>query len=334
MKQSKREVSRDGFQPVNKISADALVQKIMLIKACRTARAVSADAGPVKQSWRRRCICHDGGFADLSLVAQVWLRKLWPMQRDPSTSSIPVFRKFWRGFLNSLMPPHCLVSGDRVEGPGLLSGRGWAQLNFIEAPFCPGCAVPFAIDHGSEARCALCLSNQHFYDQTRAALVYDDHSVPLVVSFKHGDHTDYAPLLARLMIRAGRDLITPDSVLMPVPLHPRRLQARRFNQSAMLSQAISREMGVITDVNSLVRLKNTRPQKDKSPEARKRNVSGAFGMRDGARDIAGQHIILVDDVVTTGSTLSACARVLYRAGADRVDALVLARVVKGGAQAI
>ncbi|MEO1150011.1 MAG: ComF family protein [Pseudomonadota bacterium] len=244
-------------------------------------------------------------------------------------------RRLGRAAIDVLVPPHCPVSGEPVSAPALLSGPGWQQLGFIEAPFCPGCAVPFALDHGPGTRCGRCVGAAGGLDQTRAALLYDDTSVPLVVAFKHGDRTDYAPLLARLMIRAGRDLFAPDAVLIPVPLHVRRLRARRYNQAALLSQQVGAATGLAVDVQSLIRHRNTPPQKDLSPDARQRNVAGAFAVRDEAADaIKGRHVILVDDVYTTGSTLSACASRLRRAGASRVDALVLARVVKGGAAAI
>lgn len=244
-------------------------------------------------------------------------------------------RRASRSIVDALVPPQCPVSGEPVGEPALLSGPGWQQLGFIEAPFCPGCAVPFAVDHGPGVRCGRCVGAASALSQTRAALIYDDISVPLVVAFKHGDRTDYAPLLARLMVRAGDGLFRPGAVLMPVPLHVRRLRARRYNQAALLSQHVAAATGLAVDVESLIRQRHTPPQKDLTPDARKRNVAGAFAIRPARADaIKGQHVILVDDVFTTGSTLTACASRLRRAGAARVDALVLARVVKGGAQAI
>ncbi|WP_375204158.1 ComF family protein [Hyphococcus sp.] len=238
--------------------------------------------------------------------------------------------------LDLAMPPHCPVTREEIASSEALAPRAWAAAHFIEAPYCTRCGVPFAADYGEEIECPACIAEPPDFAHARAALVYDDASHGLIVGFKHGDRTELAAMFGRWMARAGEDLATGSSILVPVPLHARRLRERRFNQSALLAQALARETGAGLCLDGLLRRRATPPQKDLSAEGRKRNVSGAFGVRDDKARLRFRdaHVVLVDDVLTTGATLSAAARALKRAGASQVDALVLARVVKGGIGAI
>ncbi len=206
----------------------------------------------------------------------------------------------------------------------------------MKIPFAGVAAFLFAADYGEDVECPSCIASPPDFDRARAALVYDDATHAMIVGFKHGDRTELAAMFGGWMARAGAAMITSSSILSPIPLHTNRLRARRFNQSALLAGVIAKAAGAGLSIDGLVRRRETSPQKDLSAEARRRNVSGAFGVRnDGVRDeFNNAHIILIDDVLTTGATLSAAARALKRAGAARVDALVLARVVKGGIGAI
>lgn len=237
--------------------------------------------------------------------------------------------------MRTLAPPLCPVTGEEVSGPALMSPAGWSALHFIAPPFCRRCGVPFSVDYGAGVECPACIAEPPVFDRARAALVYDDASHRLVVGFKHADRTELAPMFAGWMRRAGAGLITTDSVIAPVPLHPRRLAGRRYNQSAMLAARLAKDARAVPCLDGLKRVRATPPQKNLSVEARRRNVAGAFRANEKRRaQIRGAHVIIVDDVLTTGATLSAAARCLTNAGAARVDALVLARVVKGGVGAI
>lgn len=237
--------------------------------------------------------------------------------------------------LDAVMPPRCPISGNPVGKIGQLSPQAWSALHFIDAPFCPRCGVPFAAEYGDTIECPSCVAAIPAYDHARAALVYDDASHRLVVGFKHSDRTELAPILAKWLARSGKDLITSASQLVPVPLHARRLLARRYNQSAILAQSVATLSGSQFAPGLLRRIRATPPQKNLSAGARKRNMAGAFEVpRKAASTVTNGHIVLIDDVLTTGATLSACAKALKKAGAKRVDALVLARVVKGGIGAI
>jgi len=240
-----------------------------------------------------------------------------------------------RAVLDALLPPQCPITGDTVSAPGVLSAKGWSQIRFIDDPVCAGCGAPFAYNHGEGVQCGACHADKHSFDSARAAILYDDASHKLVVSFKHGDRTEFAPMFGKWLARAGASLINEQSIVIPTPLHPRRLAVRRYNQAALIAGFAANDLGCAYAPQGLTRTRATQPQKLLSEDARKRNVAGAFAVREEMIELVRDaHIIVVDDVLTTGATVSACARALKKAGAARVDALVLARVARGGADAI
>ncbi|WP_114859042.1 ComF family protein [Azospirillum brasilense] len=233
------------------------------------------------------------------------------------------------GILDTLLPPRCLCCGGAVDRQGGLCAPCWSGLTFIAPPACACCGTPFDFALEGEPLCGACIAEPPLFARARAVLAYDDGSRPLVLGFKHGDRIHAAAAYGAWMARAGAELLADADLLAPVPLHRLRLFRRRYNQAALLAQAAGRQAGrpVIPDL--LVRRRSTPSQGGLDRSGRRRNVQGAFAVRPGLEArVAGKRIVLVDDVLTTGATLSECARVLRRAGAERVDALTLARVVK------
>lgn len=239
-----------------------------------------------------------------------------------------------RAGLDAVLPPTCLSCDGIVAPPGGLCAECWRALDWIERPYCARCGTPFdaALALPTEDRvCAACLTGRSPLACTRAVLRYDAASRGLVLGFKHADRTHAAPFFGRWLARAGADALAGADLLVPVPLHWTRLVWRRFNQSALLAQALSRASGVRCLPDLLVRHRRTPMQGALGRRQRQRNVKRAFAVRARlAGDVRGARIVLVDDVLTTGATLEECARALRRAGAAEVRALALARVVVPG----
>jgi len=241
----------------------------------------------------------------------------------------PLARRAGRLVLDALLPPRCLGCGALVEEPGTLCAGCWQGIEFLAPPCCAACGHPFEYALPDGTLCAACMWRQPAYDRARAVFRYDNASRELVLGFKHGDRTYAAPAFARWLARAGSESLADGAVIVPVPLHRWRLFRRRYNQSALLAQALGRLTGVTVLPDVLLRRRNTRSQGRLDPPARRRNVRGAFALRPGgAGDIDGRRVLLVDDVLTTGATAEACARALRRGGAAAVDVLTLARVVR------
>lgn len=237
-------------------------------------------------------------------------------------------RAIWRTILDTALPPLCPSCREPLaDGIGLCAAC-WSKLSLIEPPFCARLGIPFLYDPGPGLLSMEAMANPPAYDRARAAVRYDEVARKLVLAFKYADRTDFAPMMGRWMARAGHELLADADALMPVPLHWRRLWARRFNQAAALSGAISEISGVPVLHNVLKRVRATPQQVGLSKTQRADNVQGAFRVPDSERArIAGRRVVLVDDVLTSGATVDTCARAVLRAGAAHVDVLVFARVV-------
>lgn len=229
--------------------------------------------------------------------------------------------------LNIALPPLCLACRQLVSEKGLCAAC-WGKLSFIAPPYCERLGIPFAYDPGPGVLSMQALADPPSYQRARAAVRYDEVARTLVHALKYGDRLELAPLMGRWIARAGHELLAQADALVPVPLHWRRLWMRRFNQSTLLAKAISHASGVPITETALKRVKATTQQVGLSKSERAQNVQGAFRVPPESKPaIKGRRFILVDDVLTSGATVDACARRLLRAGAANVDVLVFARVV-------
>jgi len=227
------------------------------------------------------------------------------------------------------LPRLCAACREPVVDAGVCAGC-WAKLSFIAPPYCERLGIPFTYDPGPGVLSMEAIADPPAYHRARAVVCYDDIARTLVHAFKYGDRLDLAPTLGRWMATAGRALLTDADAIVPVPLHWRRHWARRFNQSTLLAQVIADASGVSLALRALKRVKATPQQVGLSQSARAENVQGAFRVPDDSKpDVVGRRLVLVDDVLTSGATMDACARALLRAGAAQVDALTFARVVAG-----
>jgi ComF family protein len=225
------------------------------------------------------------------------------------------------------LPPLCPACRAPVIGQALCADC-WSKLNFIAPPYCERLGTPFAYDPGPGTLSMQAIADPPAFGRARAAVRYDEVARTLVHAFKYGDRLDLAPTLGTWMERAGRELIAEADVIVPVPLHWRRLWARRFNQSAMLAGIVAKECSRPVVYDALKRVKATAQQVGLTRAQRADNIQGAFSVSAAGRAaIAGRRLVLIDDVLTTGATAEGCTRALMRAGAVNVDVLTFARVV-------
>ncbi len=232
---------------------------------------------------------------------------------------------------DALFPPLCPITGEHLSGVGTLSPEAWRDLALFSGPArCRSCGaeIPGAAP-APDLRCEACHAAPRAWDRGAAAMRYEGTGRDLVLALKRGDRLDLVPMLAGLMARAGRPLLAEADLVVPVPLHWRRRLARRFNQSAELARALCRLAGrrAAYAPRLLRRIRHTPSQGGLRAEARAANIAGAFALAPGAEArLAGRRVLLVDDVLTTGATLSACTETLRAGGARAVDILVCALV--------
>ncbi len=230
--------------------------------------------------------------------------------------------------LDVALPPLCASCREPVGDGAGLCATCWSKLSPIERPFCEKLGIPFTYDPGPGVYSMQAIADPPAYSRARASVRYDDIARTLVHALKYGDRLDLAPTMARWMVRAGTDLLPDADLIVPVPLHWRRLWARRFNQSAALAGLIAGQVGGTVSITALKRVRATPQQVGLSRAARATNVQGAFRVdAAGKAEVHGRRVVLVDDVLTSGATVDTCARALLRAGARQVDVLVFARVV-------
>jgi ComF family protein len=200
---------------------------------------------------------------------------------------------------------------------------------FITEPCCARCGVPFSstAQGGPNRLCTSCRDLPPAFERARAALRYDGQARRLLLPFKHADRTEIARTLVPQMARAGAMLLRQADVLVPVPLHRRRLFLRRYNQAAILARGLARVVRKPALPDALVRRRATASLGAKSAVERASEVADAFAARASrVVRLVGRRVLLIDDVMTSGATANACALALLAAGAAAVDVLVAARV--------
>lgn len=235
-------------------------------------------------------------------------------------------KHFVQKVLNFILPPHCLVTGEPVDVQGSLDPKYWAQLTFIDAPFCDCCGRPFSHEMDDKTLCRDCIHDRPTYTQCRSVLIYDQHSKALVLKLKYGDRLEIAPLLATWLYTRGHAFFDKSDLLMPVPLHPWRRITRKFNQSAVIARHLAPKIDLPVLDGVLKRTRHTPPQLG-DKKARSKNVANAFVVADkNLNKIKGKSILLIDDVYTTGSTVNECAAALLKHGAKEINVLTVARV--------
>ncbi len=227
-----------------------------------------------------------------------------------------------------VLPAQCLGCAAVVEVPHTLCSVCWVKLKLIGPAVCKRCGFPFPYDQDAPL-CGSCVALSPPFARARSAAVYDEGSRHLVMAFKHADRPEAANLFARWLSTAAPQLLDDAEVMVPVPLDRRRLFNRRYNQAALIAQALGKMLGITVCVDALERIRPTSGQGRTSPAERFRNVAGAFRVRDKMRErVAGRRVLVIDDVYTTGATAWAVSRELNRAGVAAVDVLTVTRAVR------
>jgi ComF family protein len=242
--------------------------------------------------------------------------------------------KIFRDLIDLIYPPRCPICQAFLEGKK--AGEVDRELHLCEgccssfiqitSPLCPVCGRPFATGTESDHVCEDCLRKRPFFEKTRAPYLYEGSLLNAIHEFKYAEKTYLATPLGLLLSSFAKTWLHGhrNLLVMPVPLHPKRLRERGFNQSLLLAEKVAMTLDARLDFSSLKRIRYTQPQTGLGSEERKKNVRKAFGVSN-PDAVKGRAVVLVDDVATTGSTLNECARTLRRAGCRRVFCLVLAR---------
>lgn len=225
-----------------------------------------------------------------------------------------------RSIIEQLVPRHCLLCGGSTGAHNLCSGCA-ADLPVSPVDACPHCARPGT----GGAVCGVCLKRPPAFDATLAAFAYRFPLDQLIPQLKYHGRLAIAPVLGELLASAAAGRPRPDRII-PMPLHPARLAGRGFNHATEIARRLCAVSGLVLDTRSATRVRDTPPQQALSLSARRGNVRGAFI----CAPLAGLNVALLDDVMTTGTSLDELARAVKRAGAARVECWVVARTPPPG----
>lgn len=233
-------------------------------------------------------------------------------------------RTIGRALIDFALPPRCAGCGEVIDEAGSFCAACWSKLEWLGNGGCQQCGLPLAATEIN--MCGRCLADPPKIDRMRAAVAYDDMSRSIALRLKYGRKVALARTMARYMAPLGTEW-GDEAILVPVPLHRWRLWRRGFNQSSLVARELSRAWSLPVTLDSIRRVKRTRPLKGLNHSQRRKAVAGAF-RADRPEQVKGRTVILIDDVLTSGSTAEACAHALRRAGARRVELICWARVVR------
>ncbi len=237
-------------------------------------------------------------------------------------------KTYFNNFLNIIFPARCIACGDMVVDTGKICAACWQKIDFVSQQCCEKCGIPFEYDVGVGIICLGCERKQTTYDRATFLFKYNDVSKKIIHKLKYYDHTYLAKYLANAALRIIKRDFSNCEVVVPVPLHRRRLMSRLYNQSALISKELAKLIQVDFGSNVLLKVRHTIPQTSLTKLQRETNVKNSFVVNLSQKHlILNKNVLLVDDVMTTGSTVNECSKILKAAGCKKVLVFTLARRV-------
>jgi ComF family protein len=231
--------------------------------------------------------------------------------------------------LDFIFPPLCHCCHTFIPDAGAIHICAECRTGMapVSSPLCLQCGIPFS-GAGNDHRCGACLKNPPAFTSARAPFIYQGAIAEMLHRFKYTPKPHLRRPLALLTTEALAGYLsdTKAEVVIPVPLHKKRLRQRGFNQAILLGELLAKQQQIPLERSVLQRIRWTEPQVNLSASERHSNVRGAFAVRESSR-LNGKRVLLADDVFTTGSTLNECAKTLVAAGAEAVHCITVARAV-------
>ncbi|PHY93602.1 amidophosphoribosyltransferase [Acetobacter pomorum] len=234
-------------------------------------------------------------------------------------------RKLGTALLDVLYPPSCLLCGADVAQHGLTCVSCFGRLQPITHPFCDACGAPQSSQEnlGRTGLCAACEQHHPAWQHARAAFVYTAAARDLILQLKYADRIENARFLAQRMAQIGQDILQPGTVLVPVPVHRWRLLRRRYNQAALLANEVARIKHLQVAPDALMRTRATTKLAGFSRKERQQEMQSAMTFKPKwQQKLQGRSVVLVDDLLTTGATATACVQALHLAGVHDISLLV------------
>ena len=241
-----------------------------------------------------------------------------------------ILHKIIHKIIDFIFPPQCYICGKMLHDEDGLCFECLSKINFITNPRCYCCGRPFEFKLPQNGKsknllCPKCLTKKPKFDRCISAVRYDDTSKKIILPFKHGDKTQLAKFMGKIMFNVGKELLKDTDIIIPVPIHFTRLLKRKYNQASLIGNIISKLSKKNIQHNNLVRIVATKSQGHLNKTQRKQNIHNAFMIR-APQEIKGKNILLIDDVYTTGVTVNECAKTLKKNGAKKVFVLTFAHV--------
>ena len=234
----------------------------------------------------------------------------------------------FKNMVDFVFPSTCPCCDKAIESHQLFCDKCFHQITFIKKPMCYRCGQPLLLEKAKgKVLCPDCLKKRPLYDIARAAFIYDSASKASILKLKYTDRMEYAYPLVELLYQAGCDLFSKTDIIMPVPMHWRRRLKRKYNQADLLGRLLAKKTHILYSSKNLIRSRHTEVQENKTLSERNKNVKDAFCIKK-PQEIQNKTILLIDDVFTTGATVSNCAKALKKDGAKAVYVLTIAKTLK------